>query len=277
MSSDTHSRPRDCTVFEVAIICALSLEVDAMMALFDDFWEQEQQHYEKSDGDTNSYTIGRLGQHHVLLVHMSHIGKASAANVAATLRSSFPHIRLALLVGICGGVPFVDGGKEEITLGDIVISTQIVQSDFGRQYSDTFIRKNTAQDNLSRPNQEIRAFISSLQTKVATLEEQIQTNTVTLFNAENPKNLKYPGVYKDKLFEKTYRHKHQDAQACAICANCINPKDSVCEDALILSCVELRCAASHLIPHARIQNVINKASGISNHPRIYFGAIASGD
>ncbi|EAW17152.1 5'-methylthioadenosine/S-adenosylhomocysteine nucleosidase family protein [Aspergillus fischeri NRRL 181] len=190
MSSDTHNRTRDCTAFEVAIICALSLEADAMMALFDHFWEQEQQHYEKSDGDTNSYTIGRLGQHHVVLVHMSHMGKASAANVAANLRSSFPHIRLALLVGICGGVPFVDGGKEEITLGDIVISTQIVQSDFGRQYSDTFIRKNTAQDNLSRQNQDIGAFISSLQTKVATLEEQIRTNTVTLFNAENPKNLK---------------------------------------------------------------------------------------
>ncbi|GFF59601.1 hypothetical protein IFM62136_04244 [Aspergillus lentulus] len=248
-----------------------------MLALFDNFWEQDYPCYEKAGGDTNSYTIGRLGQHHVVLVHMPRMGKASAANVAANLRSSFPHIRLALLVGICGGVPFAGGGKEEITLGDIVISTQIVQLDFGRQYSDTFLRKSTAQDNLSKPNQEIGAFISCLQTNVASLEEQIRTNTVTLFNADNAGNFKYPGVHEDKLFEKTYRHKHQDVQACAICANCFDPADSVCEDALNLSCAELGCAASHLIPRARIQNVINKGSGTSNAPRIHFGAIASGD
>lgn len=82
MSSHAYSRPRDRNAFEVAIVCALSLEADAMIALFDDLWEREEQ-YEKADGDTNSYTIGRLGSHDVLLVHMSRIGKGSAANVAA--------------------------------------------------------------------------------------------------------------------------------------------------------------------------------------------------
>jgi hypothetical protein len=52
--------------------------------------------------------------------------------VAANCRSSFESIKLALVVDICGDVPF---GKqeEEILLGDIVISEGIIPYDFGRR------------------------------------------------------------------------------------------------------------------------------------------------
>ncbi|KAF7125450.1 hypothetical protein CNMCM5793_001628 [Aspergillus hiratsukae] len=178
-----YSRPRDRNAFEVAIICALTVEADAVITLFDDFWERDEQ-YEKVNGDANSYTIGRLGQHHVVLVHMYRMGKVPAANVAANLRSSFPRIRLGVLVGICGGVPFIDGGKAEIILGDIVISTQIVPTDFGRQYSDSFVRKDTSEDNLGKPSPEIGGFLMSLQNRAAQikLEDHIRSNLVTIFD-----------------------------------------------------------------------------------------------
>lgn len=273
MSSHAYSRPRDRYAFEVAIICALSLEADAMIALFDDFWEREEQ-FEKADGDTNSYTIGRLGQHHVVLVHMSRMGKISAANAAANLRSSFPRIRLALLVGICGAVPFMDGGKREIILGDVIISTQVIQTDFGSQYSDEFVRKNTVQDNIGRPSLEIQGFLASLQNKhaQAVLEAQIQKSLIDI------KVSRYPGAHEDKLFETTYRHKHQHAEACAICGKCANPEDRVCVNALKLLCAELDCDPSHLILRARIQKVIDEASSASIcNPMVHFGAVASGD
>ncbi|KAI2993566.1 hypothetical protein CBS147346_10920 [Aspergillus niger] len=276
MSSYPLNRPQDRSVFGVAIICALSLEAGAMIALFDEFWEHDAQ-YQKAHGDTNSYTIGRIGSNHVVLVHMPHIGKVSAANVAANLRSSFPQIRLSLLVGICGGVPFIDNGKHEITLGDIVISTHIVQTDFGRQYSDSFIRKDTPQDNLGRPNPEIKAFLSNLQvTSVQTkLEAQTQTHLMTVLGTKDFKSA-YPGVHEDRLYESAYRHKHQNTQPCAICAKSIYPEDSVCQTALSLSCAELGCDASRLIPRSRIQNAINNG-GDSHNPVIHFGAVASGD
>ncbi|KAL2139431.1 hypothetical protein VTI28DRAFT_5245 [Corynascus sepedonium] len=72
----------------------------------------------------------------MLLTLLSGMGKASAASTAASIRSSYRRVRLALLVGICGGVP--QAGGMEILLGDVVISKAIVQYDFGRQYPDRF-------------------------------------------------------------------------------------------------------------------------------------------
>lgn len=98
---------------------------------------------------------------------MPRMGKILASSVAACLRSSFLYIRVGLLVGICGVVPFSGSGKQEILLGDIIISTHIVQIDFGRLYRYTFIRKNMLQDNLGRLNPEIGGFLSKLQGQAA--------------------------------------------------------------------------------------------------------------
>lgn len=40
------------------------------------------------------------------------MGKGSAASAAANLRVSYHHIHLALLVGICGGVPFSSSSSD---------------------------------------------------------------------------------------------------------------------------------------------------------------------
>jgi nucleoside phosphorylase len=78
---------------------------------------------------------------------MPGMGKGSAASIAATLQCSFRRIKLALIVRICGGVPIRTDG-EEILLGDVIISTEIVQDVFGRQLQDRFIRKHTLEDYL---------------------------------------------------------------------------------------------------------------------------------
>jgi len=121
--------------FKVAIICALSLESSAVSLIFDQFWDERSDRYGKSDGDTNSYRTGCIGNHNVVLVRLPHVGKINAAATVASLRSSYTRIRLALLVGICGGVPRTGSG-DEILLGDVIISKIVVQYDFGRQYPD---------------------------------------------------------------------------------------------------------------------------------------------
>lgn len=101
--------------FEIAIMCALSLEAEAVAALFDKHWDSKP--YGKAAGDTNTYSFGAIGRHNVVLVHMPNMGKVAAATAAAFLRASFERIRLALVVGICGGVPFGKASNDENSSG----------------------------------------------------------------------------------------------------------------------------------------------------------------
>ncbi len=156
-----YCRPRYRGDFEIAVICALRKEFDAVEALFDEFWEDDDT-YGKAPGDTNAYTTGRIGNHNVVLAFMPGMGKRNAASVAASFRSSFSGIRLGLVVGICGGVPTGTDHEEDILLGDVIISCGLVQYDFGRQLPNKFITKNTLYDNLGRPNDEIRSFLAKM-------------------------------------------------------------------------------------------------------------------
>src|SRR5271170_7836104 len=213
------SRPRDRSDFEIAIICALPLEASAVGALFDKRWED--QTYGKAPRDSNAYSTGVIGHHNVVLVHMPNMGKVAAATAAASLRASFQEIQLALVVGICGGAPFGTQLSEDILLGDVVISEGLVQYDLGRQFpNNRFMRKDTARDNLPRPGHKIRAALAKLQTKQG--RSWLQNKTSEYLGAlrrELSDVVTYPGVIEDKLFESTYRHKHQEPLECAICAN----------------------------------------------------------
>ncbi|KAJ0413970.1 nucleoside phosphorylase domain-containing protein [Aspergillus carlsbadensis] len=184
---------------EVAIICSLPLEANAVLALFDDHWD------EGPPGltDAYSYSFGTLGGHHVVLAHPSGIGKAKAANAAATCASSFRNIRLALVVGICGGAPAAEN-KEEILLGDVVISSGIIQYDFGRQFPDHFRPKNT----LKEPNARVGSLLAKLKTDFHRKALQGKVSEALAQSGAS-----YPGNG-DVLFQSSYRcdNAHQVAR-----------------------------------------------------------------
>lgn len=119
--------PRNRLGFEIAIICALPTEADAVISLFDEHWDEGSRRYGKATKDPNAYTTGRIGEHNIVVVHMPSMGKVSAANVAQGLHSSFQNIQLAIVVGICGGVPYTRRMKQEIFLGDVVISRSLIR------------------------------------------------------------------------------------------------------------------------------------------------------
>jgi nucleoside phosphorylase len=154
-------RPTDRLGFETAIICALTLEADAVEALFDHHWEDDMS-YGKAPGDPNAYSIGVMGRHNVVLVHMSGMGKSAAATAAAACRISFPKINLAILVGVCGAVPVIHDTGERIDLGDVILSNGVIQYDFGRQYPDRFERKDTLLDSMGRAGLEIRSTLNKV-------------------------------------------------------------------------------------------------------------------
>ena len=67
------------------------------------------------------YAFGSINGHNVVMGCLpdSQMGIGSAASVASEMRSSFPNLRFALLVGLGGGVP---SQANDIRLGDVVVS-----------------------------------------------------------------------------------------------------------------------------------------------------------
>lgn len=268
------SRPTNRSQFTVAIFCALPLEADAVRDLFEEIWG-EGETYGKAAGDANTYTLGKILHHNVVLVHMGGMGKGAASQASSSLLSSYPEIKLGLVVGICGGVPSYSGRKDDLILGDVMISDGIVQYDFGRQFPDTF---STREGVVSRPPPSIRTMLAKL--KGVHMQERVETTiSETLKGSkDNPafKQACYPGVDKDELYQSTYQHKHQDPPACKICDVSEGGGASrVCEEARTMTCQQLGCQKDSLVPRRRLQEA--SAKNCVPNPKIHIGPIGSGD
>ena len=160
--------PRTRADFSIAIVCALVEEANVVHTVFDKIWSNDGKRYDKRPEDPNAYTLGVIGRHNVVLVHLEEMGNVTASMAAGSLKSSFPRIKLTLVVEICGVVPFYEDGhsKCQIWLGDIIISTAVVHYDFDRQYPGRFERKKSLEDNLARASREIRPLVSKLRTRL---------------------------------------------------------------------------------------------------------------
>jgi nucleoside phosphorylase len=154
-------------------------------------------------------------------------------------------------VGICGAVPSPSalGGNTDIILGDVIISSGIVQYDFGRRLPEVFARKDTLLASLGRPTAEIRAQLAKLQSlrykrkllaSMCRHLEQLQVDEPDL-------DASYPGVQHDCLYEATYRHVEDGKQ-----------------------CDKAGCNGK-LVERSRL------SQGSSPAPVVHFGLVASGD
>ena len=281
-------RPRHRKDFEIALISALRVEFDAVEALLDEYYEDDFT-YGKAPGDPNAYTTGKMCNHDVVLAYMPGIGKASSASVAGSFQTSFSGIKLGIVVGICGGVPFGTDDEREILLGDVIISKGLIQPDFGRQYPNRVVRKDTPQDNFGRPSTEIRAFLAKLSglRNRKRLRDKTSSYLSELCRKDGFQMSSYPGADNDKLYQPAYRHKHRDPNVCSTCANCQDWDDEVCNIAMESSCEEVLCEDGQLVPRGRVEKA--KGIGPNGHtltieelheaqkPLIHFGLIASGD
>jgi nucleoside phosphorylase len=259
-TSTSASAPRDRDGFEIALICALSLEASCVQAMFDKFWKD----YGKVREDRNAYTVGLIGKHNVVLAHMPGMGAISAGAAAMTLRASFPKIKLALVIGICGGVPYgIDQG--EIVLGDVIISQALIQYDFGRQYPQGFKRKDSLRDNFGRPTPEIRAIQAMLETDQ--YKQKMQDNIVTFLEEIQKKvpNTKPPARENDILHDSSYLHKHHASMSCEC-----GEGDQICEAALQMECEDLGCETPMRINRNRLINA-------TTQPVVHFGIMGSGN
>lgn len=268
--------------FQIAIVCALPLEFDAVVAVLDHVYDESvSARLGKAPGDRNTYTHGRMKQHNVVIVVLKQrngnatMGKANAAIVASDLRNSYYGLRLALLVGICGGVP--KAGNSEVLLGDVIIGNSIVQYDFGRQFPDGFRRKEGAQNTLAAPMEENASILGLLASGHG--KETVHVKTASFLAELQKKRAKYafPEAASDRLYESSYRHKHQNARDCK-CQYHKSETDSVCDMALEEPCAELGCDDSCLVKRSRLEERLAAPDGDAVfQPAIFVGGVATGD
>ncbi|KAL6411850.1 nacht and ankyrin domain protein [Ilyonectria robusta] len=265
--------------FQIAVICAVGCEYDAVALAFDEIQEGDGGQLGNAPGDNNKYKTGRIGSHHVVLLLLPGMGKVNAASAAASLRSSYANIKLAILAGICGGVHGARTSKE-LLLGDVVISKSIVQYDLGRQHPGKFAPKDTVEDRLGRPSKDIRSLVAifetrdgrdDLQRRASQALEQIQQKAM---NAGHRDLYNRPTASEDRLFEPGYLHRHRDSW------NCGCSESGACKAASSASCEELQCDGS-LVPRSRLKKrKFQHHEGdalVAPELGVFIGCVGSGD
>ncbi|XP_022338158.2 uncharacterized protein LOC111133782 isoform X3 [Crassostrea virginica] len=108
----------------IAIITANyceKLAVDAMMDNKTTFVKY------KTEGESNVYTVGFIGEHKCVSTKLPQIGQSRAAqissgNTTTRLMGTFQNIEHVFVVGVAGGVPHYTNYYKHVRLGDIVVS-----------------------------------------------------------------------------------------------------------------------------------------------------------
>jgi nucleoside phosphorylase len=199
--------------YTVACICPMGVELAPVEAMLDEIHENL-----PTGRDTNSYTLGRIGAHNVVIAVMPEIGNNNAATVATQLLNDFTSIRFGLLVGIGGGIP--DNGENNIRLGDVVVSKPtktsggVVQFDRGKIHPNGQFEQTRT---LNKPPKVLMANVQRLEARHRREGNQISKYLSEML--EKFPNMEeeylYPGIEHDQLFEATYNH--EGGKTCQRC------------------------------------------------------------
>lgn len=208
------SDPQDYTV---GWICAISTEYVAAQEFLDD--EHKRPEY-LSQNDNNDYTLGKMGEHNVVIATLpdGEYGIASAAAVARDMLHSFPNVRIGLMVGIGGGAP---SAKHDIRLGDIVVSSRsdgqggVFQYDFGRAIQD---RKFQSTGFLDQPPSILRGALSGLKSQYERKGHSIEKAISNILEKNSRLRKKYQRPTCDRLYLSNFPHP-ETAPDCLPCGD----------------------------------------------------------
>ncbi len=189
--------------YTIAWICALPIEMAAAQAMLDEIHGD----LPRGINDHNAYKLGSIKDHNIAIACLPEYGNNNAAHVLASLRSSFPKIRRALMVGIGGGAP----SRTDLRLGDVVVGTRVMQHDFGKVLLNGEVQR-TAIPKL--PELSLRTAVSSLRA-----DHELRPSQVPVILREKMADYmdySHPPTDNDILFESSYAHNalFPDCQQC---------------------------------------------------------------
>ncbi|UKZ54630.1 hypothetical protein TrVGV298_008440 [Trichoderma virens] len=220
--------------------------------------------------DNNSYTLGTIGKHNVVLACLpeGEIGTNSAASVAMQLVSTFPSIKFGLMVGIGGGIP------PHVRLGDIVVSKPVgqypgvVQWDLGKATENGFVRTGS----LDRPPKVLLSALTTMKTN-----HEMEGHKISQFLEELAKKWlrlasKYTWNYrlKDTLFEPENTEPIDDG----LQAISTRLRHTIAAQISYLTDGEEPGRAKRTID---VNTVVIDDQRLPGDPKIHYGLIASGN
>jgi nucleoside phosphorylase len=209
--------------FTVGWICAVKTEYVAACALLD---EEYPALPIVSSHDSNSYTLGRMGDHYVVVACLpkGRYGIASAATVAKDMLRSFESIRIGMMVGIGGGAP---SKKHDIRLGDVVVGCPVgriggvLPYKFGKAVQGKHFEIT---GSLNSPPTVLLTALSQLDTLHERKGNRI-ADTVQRMVTRNPRlreKYEYPRAEKDRLYDSSFTHVDSNL-GCDIGCDCTVP------------------------------------------------------
>ncbi|KAH8704488.1 hypothetical protein GQ44DRAFT_692446 [Phaeosphaeriaceae sp. PMI808] len=202
--------------YTVGWVCALTTEFVVAQVFLD---EKHVDPTSVSPQDNNSYALGRIGNHNVVIavLPIGDYDMASAAGVARDMLHSFPNIKIVLMVGIGGGVP---SSKHDVRLGDVVVGSprggtgRVVQYDYGKTIQD---RKFQPMGFLNQPPTVLRTAIAGLRSQYEIEGHQFNEAIENVFARKPRLRRRYqrPSIDSDRLYHPNIIHPPNADVACA--------------------------------------------------------------
>jgi nucleoside phosphorylase len=211
------SRPPVAT-FRIGWICALPIEAAAAAEMLDEEFGVLD---EQDAADTNTYTLGRIGKHNVVIACLpgGQYGTTLATTVATNMIRTFSKsLRIGLMVGIGGGIL---PAAHDIRLGDVVISYPqgtcggVIQYDMGKVVAGGEFERTGSLNSLPR------ALLTAVNTMRASelrdeprFPEYLQS--AIRRTARTRKIFGRPAAQCDRLFQAKHEHP-ANANSCDRC------------------------------------------------------------
>lgn len=185
--------------YVVGWICPMRVEYTAALLMLD----EEHENLGQDVTDENTYTLGSINGHNVVLATLPKTGNSPTARVMTNMSRTFQALRFYLLVGIGGGIPVkTDDGP--VRLGDIVISEGVIQHDRGKFEASGFKLKGT----LAPPPQVLLAATNTLLAKRDMMDDDPLLGHLSRIDTSKRrlKRYQFPGRRRDHVYEPSYTH-----------------------------------------------------------------------
>jgi nucleoside phosphorylase len=208
-----------CSEYTVAWICALRAELLAARLMLN---EEHNPPAYNTNYDENTYVFGSIEGHEVVLASLpkGETGNTNAGRLTGAMFHTFPNIKIALLVGIGGGVPRPHLSPEplqNIHLGDVVVGwpgdgkPAVVNWDRGRMKTDgVFEMVGTMDKPAWRVRQALDIVASNHDMEKTKFKDHLR-------RLKGRPQFAHPGLENDRLFKAHYNHVGDRNDNCVSC------------------------------------------------------------
>ncbi|KAI1330265.1 nucleoside phosphorylase domain-containing protein [Xylariaceae sp. FL0255] len=211
------------TDYDVAWICpATTVELLPSRLMLDG--EHDTPQYDTAYDD-DVYIFGNMAGHNLVIATCPKgmAGNVNAGRLAGPLFKSFPTIRMALLVGICGGVPRPvpsASSVDDVHVGDVVVGAPgdggpaCIYYDLGRTHPDgRFEMLGT----IDRPHRILLNALERLQSDCDFDKSTFHLHYEKLQRSKHKSKFVFPDLEHDRLFQASCQHVGPYNSACCDC------------------------------------------------------------